>query len=129
MLSATSSLRTCHLSDLRPRSHAMIFLPPPLLAPCSGASVLRSETAVDAVELFDRASLRECENNEDMVRAWVSSVCVLACVLATGELFDRASLRECENNEDMVRAGTNRTGVRQALGKKAPAGRTPSASA
>lgn len=33
-----------------------------------GASVLRNETSVDAVELFDRASLRECENNEDMMR-------------------------------------------------------------
>ena len=30
-------------------------------AACRGASVLRNETAVDAVELFDRASLRECE--------------------------------------------------------------------
>lgn len=30
--------------------------------------MLRSETAVDAVELFDRASLRECESDEDMVR-------------------------------------------------------------
>jgi D-lactate dehydrogenase len=30
--------------------------------------LLRSETAVDAVELFDRASLRECESNEDMAR-------------------------------------------------------------
>lgn len=36
--------------------------------PLSGASVLRNETSVDAVELFDRASLRECENNEDMMR-------------------------------------------------------------
>ncbi len=36
--------------------------------PLRGASVLRSETAVDAVELFDRASLRECESNEDMAR-------------------------------------------------------------
>lgn len=35
--------------------------------------MLRSETAVDAVELFDRASLRECEADENMlrlVRAW-----------------------------------------------------------
>ena len=30
--------------------------------------MLRSETAVDAVELFDRASLRECESDEDMAR-------------------------------------------------------------
>ena len=33
-----------------------------------GASVLRNETAVDAVELFDRASLRECEADEGMAR-------------------------------------------------------------
>ncbi len=30
--------------------------------------MLRNETSVDAVELFDRASLRECEANEDMMR-------------------------------------------------------------
>ncbi len=30
--------------------------------------MLRNETSVDAVELFDRASLRECENNDDMMR-------------------------------------------------------------
>jgi hypothetical protein len=40
--------------------------------------VLRDQTSVDAVEMFDRASLRECEGNEDMLRlvpdikgAWV----------------------------------------------------------
>lgn len=32
------------------------------------SAVLRNETAVDAVELFDRASLRECERDEDMAR-------------------------------------------------------------
>lgn len=30
--------------------------------------MLRSETAVDAVELFDRASLRECEADDEMTR-------------------------------------------------------------
>eukprot|EP00955_Chlamydomonas_euryale_P062959 358516-Chlamydomonas_euryale.AAC.3 len=36
----------------------------------SGASVLRSETGVDAVELFDRASLRECEADEVGAPRW-----------------------------------------------------------
>lgn len=31
-------------------------------------AVLRDQTSVDAVEMFDRASLRECESNEDMLR-------------------------------------------------------------
>lgn len=39
-----------------------------LLLRGSGASVLRNETPVDAVELFDRASLYECEKNEEMLR-------------------------------------------------------------
>ncbi len=30
--------------------------------------MLRNETGVDAVELFDRASLKECERDEDMTR-------------------------------------------------------------
>lgn len=30
--------------------------------------MLRNETAVDAVELFDRASLRECEADEAMTK-------------------------------------------------------------
>ncbi len=30
--------------------------------------MLRDQTSVDAVEMFDRASLRECEANEDMLR-------------------------------------------------------------
>lgn len=30
--------------------------------------MLRDETAVDAVELFDRASLKECEHDEEMIR-------------------------------------------------------------
>ncbi len=32
------------------------------------SAVLRNETAVDAVELFDRASLKECEKDENMVK-------------------------------------------------------------
>jgi D-lactate dehydrogenase len=34
---------------------------------CRGAAVLRRGTKVDAVEMFDRASLRECESNERLV--------------------------------------------------------------
>lgn len=40
---------------------------PDIMSACKAAAVLRSETAVDAVELFDRASLRECESDEKMV--------------------------------------------------------------
>ncbi len=35
---------------------------------CRASAVLRNETAVDAVELFDRASLRECEADEAMTK-------------------------------------------------------------
>jgi len=34
---------------------------------CRGAAVLRRNTRVDAVEMFDRASLRECESNSRLV--------------------------------------------------------------
>ena len=34
---------------------------------CRGAAVLRRNTKVDAVEMFDRASLRECESNQRLV--------------------------------------------------------------
>lgn len=34
---------------------------------CRGAAVLRRETQVDAVEMFDRASLRECESNKTLL--------------------------------------------------------------
>ncbi len=32
------------------------------------SAVLRNETAVDAVELFDRKSLQECEKDDNMVK-------------------------------------------------------------
>ena len=35
---------------------------------CRAAGVLRTETAVDAVEVFDRASLRECEADEGLTK-------------------------------------------------------------
>lgn len=41
---------------------------PDVRSACRGAAVLRNETSVDAVEMFDRESLRQCEGNEDMVR-------------------------------------------------------------
>ncbi|GAX77289.1 hypothetical protein CEUSTIGMA_g4735.t1 [Chlamydomonas eustigma] len=51
-----------------PNKASAFIVFPDVRAACKGASVLRNETSVDAVELFDRASLRECEANEDMVR-------------------------------------------------------------
>ncbi|GIL81459.1 hypothetical protein Vretimale_972 [Volvox reticuliferus] len=51
-----------------PNKASAFIVFPDVRAACMGASVLRNETSVDAVELFDRASLRECENNEDMMR-------------------------------------------------------------
>ncbi len=35
---------------------------------CRASAILRNETAVDAVELFDRVSLKECEKDEEMKR-------------------------------------------------------------
>ena len=57
--------------------------------------MLRDQTSVDAVEMFDRASLRECESNEDMVRlvpdikgarlgAWVLGPCWRLCLRYIG---------------------------------------------
>jgi D-lactate dehydrogenase len=41
---------------------------PDVRSACRAAAVLRRETSVDAVELFDRPSLRECEADEAMTR-------------------------------------------------------------
>ncbi len=43
----------------------MVF--PDVRAACKAAAVLRNETTVDAVEMFDRASLRECAKEEAML--------------------------------------------------------------
>lgn len=44
---------------------------PDVKSACIASAVLRNETSVDAVEMFDRESLRQCETNEDMVsRGW-----------------------------------------------------------
>eukprot|EP00878_Enallax_costatus_P007347 GHUV01007694.1.p1 GENE.GHUV01007694.1~~GHUV01007694.1.p1 ORF type:complete len:822 (+),score=249.18 GHUV01007694.1:1374-3839(+) len=51
-----------------PHKASAFIVFPDVRAACQAASILRDETAVDAVELFDRASLRECEADEDMVR-------------------------------------------------------------
>lgn len=40
---------------------------PDIMSACSAAAVLRNETSVDAVEMFDRASLRECSSDEAML--------------------------------------------------------------
>lgn len=47
-------------------SSFMMF--PDMNTACRAASVLRTETAVDAVEVFDRAALRECEADEGLTR-------------------------------------------------------------
>jgi hypothetical protein len=54
-----------HASRLASRDTHRPLRSPPL---CRASAVLRSETAVDAVELFDRASLRECEADDEMTR-------------------------------------------------------------
>ncbi len=41
---------------------------PDMNTACRAAGVLRTETAVDAVEVFDRASLRECEADEGLTK-------------------------------------------------------------
>jgi D-lactate dehydrogenase len=51
-----------------PNKSSAFVVFPDLHSACAAASVLRDKTAVDAVEMFDRASLRECEIDEDLVR-------------------------------------------------------------
>lgn len=51
-----------------PHKASAFIVFPDVRAACTASAVLRSQTAVDAVELFDRASLRECEADEDMAR-------------------------------------------------------------
>lgn len=49
-----------------PNKSSAFIVFPDVRSACAAASILRDQTAVDAVELFDRASLKECENNDDM---------------------------------------------------------------
>ena len=51
-----------------PNKASAFVMFPHVKAACEAAAVLRSQTSVDAVEMFDRASLRECASNEDMTR-------------------------------------------------------------
>ncbi|CAG9465318.1 unnamed protein product [Pedinophyceae sp. YPF-701] len=51
-----------------PNKASAFVMFPDVESACRAASVLRDKTAVDAVEMFDRASLRECESNDDMTR-------------------------------------------------------------
>lgn len=44
------------------------LIQPSCVPSCRAANVLRTETAVDAVEVFDRISLGECEKDEKMVK-------------------------------------------------------------
>lgn len=49
-----------------PNKASAFVMFPHVMSACRAAAVLRRETAVDAVEMFDRASLRECESDEKM---------------------------------------------------------------
>ncbi|BDA46133.1 probable glycolate oxidase subunit GlcD at N-terminal half [Coccomyxa sp. Obi] len=51
-----------------PNKASTFIMFPDVHSACRAASVLRDETAVDAVEMFDRASLTECEKDEGMTR-------------------------------------------------------------
>ena len=50
-----------------PHKASAFVMFPDVHAACSAASVLRDQTAVDAVEMFDRPSLRQCEREEAML--------------------------------------------------------------
>jgi hypothetical protein len=53
--------------SMYPQASAFVLFPD-IMAACEAANVLRVETSVDAVEMFDRASLRECSSNESMTK-------------------------------------------------------------
>eukprot|EP01026_Neomeris_dumetosa_P054152 TRINITY_DN485_c0_g1_i8.p1 TRINITY_DN485_c0_g1~~TRINITY_DN485_c0_g1_i8.p1 ORF type:complete len:1081 (-),score=181.75 TRINITY_DN485_c0_g1_i8:318-3560(-) len=50
-----------------PNKASAFILFPHVRDACEGAAILRRETSVDAVEMFDPASLRECQKDENMV--------------------------------------------------------------
>ena len=62
------SRATYHTVPEWPHKASAFVMFPDVMSACQGAAVLRNETAVDAVEMFDRASLKECTNNEEFVR-------------------------------------------------------------
>eukprot|EP01025_Chloroclados_australasicus_P005936 TRINITY_DN1193_c0_g1_i4.p1 TRINITY_DN1193_c0_g1~~TRINITY_DN1193_c0_g1_i4.p1 ORF type:complete len:1085 (-),score=158.95 TRINITY_DN1193_c0_g1_i4:277-3531(-) len=49
-----------------PNKASAFILFPHVRDACEGAAVLRRETSVDAVEMFDTASLKECKKDENM---------------------------------------------------------------
>lgn len=49
-----------------PNKASAFILFPHVRDACEGAAILRRETSVDAVELFDYASLLECKKDENM---------------------------------------------------------------
>lgn len=51
-----------------PNKSSAFVMFPDVHSACAAASILRNQTAVDAVEMFDRAALRECEIDEDLLR-------------------------------------------------------------
>lgn len=50
-----------------PNKASAFVLFPDIMAACNAANLLRHETSVDAVEVFDRAALRDCSNEEKFV--------------------------------------------------------------
>ena len=50
-----------------PHKASAFVMFPDVHSACSAASVLRDQTAVDAVEMFDRPSLKQCEREEAML--------------------------------------------------------------
>jgi hypothetical protein len=62
-----------NITDWMSISQASAFMVfPTVEAACEAANVLRKETGVDAVEMFDPSCLRECKSNDGMVK-WVAT--------------------------------------------------------
>ena len=49
-----------------PNKASAFVLFPDIMSACTAASILRNDTSVDAVELFDRAALRDCAADDKM---------------------------------------------------------------
>jgi len=61
------SRATYHTVPEWPNKASAFVMFPDVMAACEAASVLRDETAVDAVEMFDRASLKQCVKDDRFV--------------------------------------------------------------
>ncbi|KAK9821918.1 hypothetical protein WJX81_005753 [Elliptochloris bilobata] len=93
-----------------PHKASTFVMFPDIYSACRGASVLRDQTAVDAVEMFDRASLRECERDEGMVKLVkdiqgsdeMAAALLIECRGRTPEALEE---RICEVRKALLRAG------------------------